>query len=389
MRNSSTRKKASKPRKPRPDFPLFPHASGRWAKKVRGQFCYFGKVADDPEGEAALKRWLDEKDYLLAGRTPPPNPEDVFTLHKLCNAFMAHKDDMQASGELAPRPFAGYKPTSAFTLAVRGKGRAADDVRPEDFQKLRAAMAKKWGPVKLGNEIQTVRSVFRFGFESGLLALPVRFGPAFKKPSAKTLRQTRAANGPRMFTAGQVHALLAHANRNLRAMILLGLQAGFGNTDVAELPIRALDLESGWLDYARVKTGMPRRVPLWPETVAALQAVLDAHPGDSDLLFIGPRGVDYTGNHRGYRVAAEFNRARKAAGIEGRSFYDLRRTFQTVAEGAHDLVAVQSIMGHAPSSGDMSAVYRQRIDDDRLRAVVEHVRQWWLAGKPKQQKTST
>ena len=64
------------------------------------------------------------------------------------------------------------------------------------------------------------------------------------------------------------------------------------------------------------------------------------------------------------------------AGIKGRTFYDLRRTFQTVAEGARDLTAVQSVMGHAPPANDMSAVYRQRVDDDRLLAVVNHVRGW-------------
>jgi len=37
-----------------PDFPLFPHRTGRWYKKVRGKFCYFGKVADDP---TARLRW--------------------------------------------------------------------------------------------------------------------------------------------------------------------------------------------------------------------------------------------------------------------------------------------------------------------------------------------
>ena len=41
-------------RKPRPDFPLFPHQPGRWAKKVRGKLVYFGKTADDPKGSRAL-----------------------------------------------------------------------------------------------------------------------------------------------------------------------------------------------------------------------------------------------------------------------------------------------------------------------------------------------
>ena len=60
----------------------------------------------------------------------------------------------------------------------------------------------------------------------------------------------------------------------------------------------------------------------------------------------------------------------------GLSFYSLRHTFQTMAEGARDLAAVQSIMGHAPSGSDMSAKYRERVDNERLQAVTEHVRKW-------------
>jgi len=56
--------------KPRADFPLFPHQAGYWAKKVRGRLVYFGKVVDDPKGQAALDKWLEQKDDLLAGRVP-------------------------------------------------------------------------------------------------------------------------------------------------------------------------------------------------------------------------------------------------------------------------------------------------------------------------------
>ncbi len=40
------------------------------AKKVKGKLVYFGKVSDDPKGILALEKWLNEKDDLLAGRTP-------------------------------------------------------------------------------------------------------------------------------------------------------------------------------------------------------------------------------------------------------------------------------------------------------------------------------
>lgn len=45
-----TRRKPTRPQKPRADFPLYPHRTGYWAKKVRGETRYFGKVADDPKG---------------------------------------------------------------------------------------------------------------------------------------------------------------------------------------------------------------------------------------------------------------------------------------------------------------------------------------------------
>jgi hypothetical protein len=92
------------PRKPRPDFPLFPHATGRWAKKVRGKLHYFGKTADDPKGEAALNQWLLQKNDLLAGRKPRTQAGGL-EVRDLCNQFLTAKTRLLKSGEITPRTF--------------------------------------------------------------------------------------------------------------------------------------------------------------------------------------------------------------------------------------------------------------------------------------------
>ena len=380
MPKSTTPRKRRKATKRRSDFPLWKHPSGRWCKKVRQKHYYFGKVADDPDGQAALERWLDQKDDLLAGRTPQPK-SDSLTVADLCNHFLTHKKGLVESNELAQRTFQRYYANCALLVKQFGKRRPVEGLTAIDFQALRKTMTDQWGPVAVANEIQMTRSAFRYGYEAGLLDKPVRFGSGFKKPSAKTIRQARGSNGPHMFPPEQIQAALARASLNMKAMILLTVNGGLGNTDVAMLPISTIDLEGGWLDYPRSKTAIPRRIPLWSETVEAIRAVLASRPqpkdpNDAELLFIGRRRQNYIGKHRGYRVAAEWRRVAEKAGIEGRTFYDGRRTFQTIAEGARDLVAVQSIMGHAPAAGDMSAVYRQRVDDERLQAVTDHVHEW-------------
>src|SRR5690606_31125749 len=138
------------------------------------------------------------------------------------------------------------------------------------------------GPVALANQIQRTRSVFKYGFEAGLLERPMRFGTEFRKPSKRSVRQARAARGQRLFEPGEIGKILDAAGVQLRAMVLLGLNCGMGNTDVASLPIDALDLDGGVLEFPRTKTAIPRRATLWPETVAALRAALDARPEPKD-----------------------------------------------------------------------------------------------------------
>jgi hypothetical protein len=82
---------------------------------------------------------------------------------------------------------------------VFGRERPVDDLAAGDFRHLRAQIAKHWGPVALANEIQRVRSVFKFGHDEGLIDRPVRCEQAFTKPSKQVMRQNRAKRELRMF----------------------------------------------------------------------------------------------------------------------------------------------------------------------------------------------
>jgi integrase len=156
------------------------------------------------------------------------------------------------------------------------------DLRPDDFEKLYAKLTGKHDLTTLGREVTMVRSVFKYAVGNDLIEKAVKFGTTFVIPTKNDKRRQKArqkhAHGKRMFDPGDIHRMLEAAPPQLRAMILLGVNAALGNTDCASFPVSALDLKAGWLDYPRPKTGIERRIYLWPETIEALQAVIAKRP---------------------------------------------------------------------------------------------------------------
>src|SRR5205807_6865882 len=109
---------AQKPSKPYPDFPLTPHASGAWQKKIRGKVHYFGKWAKRVNGKLvriegdgwkeALEEYKAVADDLHAGRTPRVKGDEA-TVADLCNRFLTAKTRALEAGEIGTRMFEEYK----------------------------------------------------------------------------------------------------------------------------------------------------------------------------------------------------------------------------------------------------------------------------------------
>jgi integrase len=383
-----------KPRKPYPSFALTAHPNGQWCKKIRGKVHFFGVWADP---EAALTYYNRQAADLHEGREPRSAAvPDVPSVKDLANAYLAAQKEKCSRGLIDPRWFDDcLSILKAFTAGI-GKSRRWDDLRPSDFAKYRLHLYDKYGVCSIERHITVIRSMLKHAYDADLIDRPIKFGQQLARPTAKEKRQSRNQHerdhGKRLFTQEQLLQLYKKADDHMKAMILLGINGGFGNNDCATLPIAAVHLEEGIIEYERPKTAMHRVVPLWPETTMALRTVLEgtrpraSKPEYDRLVFLTLFGNPWSKNsvgttdegevkvHRQQAISAEFHKLLKRLNLHryGLGFYALRHTFRTWADEVKDQHAVHRIMGHAIPG--MSGIYVEEISLDRLRAVVNHVR---------------
>jgi integrase len=395
-------KRKRKPPKPRRDFPLQAHANGSWAKRINGKLYYFGPWSDPV---AAEQKYHASVDDIRAGRRPNAReagtPPNLLTLVELCDRFMAFKADALGTGDIGERTFADYFRTCELLIKFLGRTMLVGQLGPSDFQRLRTRLAKGRNSVSLGNEVRRARVLFRWAYEDELISAPVRFGQSFKLPGKPAMRRARASKGALTFEPEELRLVLDAANPEMRAAILLGLNGGLTNGDIAGLERHMISDDRQWIRFSRRKTGVAREIPLWPETRAALEAISSdrpqpRHAADADAVFLTRTGrrlarVQPVRNKKDPQAAGKrtvidalstrFRKLLEGCGLHQprRNFYSLRHQFWSEAEAVLDIPAARRIMGHVDRS--ISDAYREYIAPERLRRVTDHVRAWLFAGQ--------
>ena len=90
----------------------------------------------------------------------------------MANAFLNHKRDKLDAGELSVRTWAKSKEVTDLIVKVLGKGRLVADLRPSDFSSLKNLMTRRWGPLRVGDFVQHIRSVFKHAYDAELFQHP-------------------------------------------------------------------------------------------------------------------------------------------------------------------------------------------------------------------------
>lgn len=176
-----------------------------------------------------------------------------------------------------------------------------------------------------------------------------------------------------VWSEGEVAALLAKASPAVAMPFLIALHTGQREGDILRLTWSAYDGQA--LQLRQSKTGRHVRVPV----SAALKPVLDTAKRIAVTICTTSRKQAWTGD--GFR--ASFTKTKAAAGIEGRTFHDLRGTAVTrlalagctVPEIAtitgHDLKTVETILSKHYLSRDNALGESAIFKLDRHRAGTE------------------
>ncbi|MDB5295530.1 MAG: Phage integrase family protein, partial [Phycisphaerales bacterium] len=302
------------------------------------------------------------------------------------------------TGGTASRTYEEYDEAVRDFAAVVGPDVPEPDLKPSHFLKHRLYLAGRFGLHRRKKFMIMIRTKFKWCYDNGHIAKPPRYGSEYKLPTKAEFRKAegsrRREHGRLKYEPPELGALLANTDdAQVRAMIFLGLNCGFGQEDLSTLSARVVDRKGGVIDDCRKKTGVERKAFLWPESLAAVDAAIAARPVPNqsradldDRVFLtrfgnpwvedvecDTKGGDVKTRHKDaigmlfwkLNVKAETYR-------RGRNFYSLRRTFRTCADELGDQRAIALVMGH--EVGDVADRYVEEISDARLRKVTDHVR---------------
>ena len=157
----------NKPDRPYPDFPLFPHANGQWAKKINGRMADFGPWSD---WQGALRKYHALKDG-------PPR-----SLRACVDKYLESRQRLHVLGEIGTRNYKDMERTLNQLAGLIDAIKAVPSLTSEDFGIWRAHLAKTNGPVALGNHIMRVRAFLNWCKRERIITeLPP--GDTLKKPS--------------------------------------------------------------------------------------------------------------------------------------------------------------------------------------------------------------
>ncbi len=232
----------------------FHKPTGQFYVTRAGKRIYLG--ADE---KAALASYYD----LARGKSPkqPVSKAVPISAKELANRFVtSQRANWRNTGDTSR----GYEDWLRRFLKDH-PGLIAGEFTVEDFAAWKESLRRrKYAPQSINHYLSAVRAMFTFAEDAELLDRIPRFRRV-KNESRSAMRSQPKA----LYTAEQIQKLIEKADEQVKLMILLALNCGFGPKDLQDL--RWDHFQGNRVTLPRSKTGICQTYCLWPETLTAIE----------------------------------------------------------------------------------------------------------------------
>lgn len=357
--------------------------SHRWKKQVEGKVYYFGhgKAEDDLKAYREAEGRYIEFLHAQERDEPVEVPLAHATIRDICERYMQQQEQWYRSGEVTASNVCKVRGCLDCFLDFVGGNTSFDCVTElllEDYRNHAIQLPKSEHtgkpirPRTAQTRLATVKALYRWCYEMRLCELPRNIG--------RYARMTVPEPEPEVFTLDEVRILWDAAHPRLRCFMALGLNCGYGQKDIADLTVKVINLEDGFIERHRSKTKIYSKHRLWPVTTELIAQHVDTGAHDEDRLFVTADGhplVQATWNGKLSKTDAiknSFWRLRRKVGIDdGRGFYALRDTGSTQIERINPLVT-EMYLAHTEKG--MKRHYAER-DWDALAEALDELDQYF------------
>jgi len=190
----------------------------------------------------------------------PPTVRVPLTAKELANRFLASQ---RANWRNPEETLRSYKDWIGRFLKDHPRLRI-QDFTVEMFASWKLSLRKRnYSPESINHYLSAVRSMFNFAEESDLIEKM----PPLKRVKNESSIKMGSQEKP-LYSPEQISSLLENADIQLKAMLLLGLNCGFGPKDIHDLTWK--DICEDRIRLPRSKTGVCQTYQLWPETLEVL-----------------------------------------------------------------------------------------------------------------------
>lgn len=351
--------------------------NGYWSKQINRKVYYFGKDYDK-----AVEQYFAEKQFHEAGLPVPSGLGN--SLGDLLNDFLSNRHDALESGSIVQRTYDDYVEVCDLISAALPVSTSLQSLTAFQFDAVRKELEKgkrkKVGIKTLDRRLGYARAVFRFAStDNRLIDRQLPFQSALKSIPKREMRRHKNKQPPRLLTPEEIRAVLSVASSHLKAMILLSVNGGLNNSDIANLELAKFKKMPDVLTYPRHKTSFMRVVPLWAETKQAIAESIESRPKSSlPNLFISPvQKRPFYDYNRHDQISKSFYRHLNSLKIyePGKNFGALRTTFAEVGKEVGDDLALKALMGHADGSS-LYEEYARGVYVPRLKKITSHIHSW-------------